>query len=242
LRTLHLDFAGYAKDLLSSSSTDQQNDLLKKLRIAQKTWHDWSESADYEVDQAGKKLVVSRLGEATWSSLQPMTRHFLATALHHLREQGHAPQLDYAPISVELVKALELELGRIFADYRESLRGDVPAYDADSRQERSLIGFLQGKPLMLGEMAYILRQQSSSALTSSLRRYLDSLPNGQFLTSKEFTNRALQRVINKYRNGGAHDSPIREDVCREGVEEMVGTLERPGYLSKVAAWRASVTT
>ena len=74
-------------------------------------------------------------------------------------------------------------------------------------------------------------------MMSSLHGYLASLSNGNFLTSRKFVRRGLQRVINKYRNGGAHDCAIPEDVCRECVEEIVGEPGKPGYIVDVSAWQ-----
>ena len=62
-----------------------------------------------------------------------------------------------------------------------------------------------------------------------------SLDNHEFLTSKEFAKKGLSKVIHKYRNGGAHDSPISEEVCRECIEVIIGNPTAPGYLSRLVA-------
>jgi hypothetical protein len=240
LQTAQLNFAGYPKDLLWASQADQQEFLIEALGLDEADWEAWLSSADAGVDPVGRQLALSRLGEATWELLQSLTRHFLATALLHLELQGNAPQLDYAPISLEMVKGLEVELSHVLEGYRGSLKGHVPSHNAESRTEQPLVAFLKGgKPPTLGTMSYLLRQppRNASELMRSLHRYIATLPNGEFLTSREFANQGLQRVINKYRNGGAHDSPVAQDVCQECVEVVIGTRDAPGYIPRVAAWR-----
>ena len=238
LRTLHVDFAGFAKDLLWASSLEQAEEVCEHLDIDQAAWRAWMDSADSGVDPSGKKLVVSRVGDEIWDLLLPSSRHFLATALLHLERQGHAPQLDYAPISIEIVKALEVELCRVLESYRASLSGNVACARSADQTDKVLEGYLAGgKPPTLGSFPYLLRlpKTNPSEMMLSLHRYLGSLPNAQFLTSDAFVKKGLPRVINKYRNGGAHDSPIREDVCRECVEAIVGSMQVPGYLANVVA-------
>ena len=241
LQTLHVDFAGYAKDLLWASTTrDQQDTLLAQLEIHEDTWHAWYKSAHMDVDPVGTRLAIARIGESVWNRLLPKSQHFLATALLHLQEQGHAPQLDYAPISIEVVKVLEVELGHVFEAFRDSLNGKRPVHDPEKRGERSLVAFLEGgKPPELGVISHLLRQPEGnpSELMSSLHGYLSSLSNGNFLTSRKFARSGLERVLNKYRNSGAHDCAIREDVCRECVEEIVGEPGKPGYIVDVSAWK-----
>ena len=148
--------------------------------------------------------------------------------------------LDYAPISIELVKALEVELGAVFEAFKRSLDDDVPSGDADNHTERSLEGFLGGaKPPTLGAMAYLLRDpgEGASALAVRLHQFVSGLPNAADLTRSKFLKRGLNRVLHKYRNGGAHDSPISEAACRECADVLVGTPGKPGYIPMVAAWK-----
>ena len=238
LRTLHVDFAGYAKDLLWASETEATDELREELGIAPEVWQEWAASAESGIDRRGKELVVERIGDTVWESLAPKVQHFLSTALRHLEQQGHAPQLDYAPISIEVVKALEVELANVLEGFRTSIAGEKLEASID---DGGLAGFLyeDKKAPTLGSISYLLRkpENGSSPLKKALHRYLESLPNGDFLTSNRFAKRDLQKVINRYRNHGAHDSPIPEDVCRSCVENLIGTPERPGLIPKVTDWR-----
>ena len=41
--------------------------------------------------------------------------------------------------------------------------------------------------------------------------------------------------MHKFRNGGAHDSPIQEGDCRDCVERLIGTVAEPGYLQRLVS-------
>jgi len=240
LRTLHVDFAGYAKDLIWASSSEQQNELLDRLAIDESEWREWARSADAQVDAQGKALVLERMGEERWELLDAKVQHFLSTALLHLKLLGDAPQLDSAPISMEVVKALEVELVSLFDGWRGHLGEQSFQHDEEDSAESALAVFLATqKPPSLGAMSYLLRAPNDDAsdLKKQLHSYLRGLPNGEFLTSNRFSKRDLQRVLNKYRNGGVHSEPISLDTCREAVDKLVGTPEKPGYIPEVARWR-----
>ena len=96
---------------------------------------------------------------------------------------------------------------------------------------------------MLGPISYLLRKPSedSSALAASLHTFLEQLPNFDFLTSAKFTKRGLQKVINKYRNGGVHDSPVSEETCRKCLDALMGTQGISGFISLVSSWKKTNT-
>ena len=132
-----------------------------------------------------------------------------------------------------------MEIGIILEEYRRRLYGHTPQPDRDNEAELSLKSFLTGKKTpTLGAMSYLFRDpgDDASEIAISLHQFLNGLPNSNFLTGSKFAKRGLQRVINKYRNGGVHDSPIPEDVCRKCVDEVVGTIARPGYIPLVVDW------
>ena len=238
LGTLHVDFAGYAKDLLWASDSEAADELLSVLDIEAETWLEWKNGADAAVDPRGKELVLDRVGEDSWANLDRTVQHFLSTALRHLEQQGHAPQLDYAPICIEVVKGLEVELVNVLRGFRDSLAGKV--LDA-AEEDMSFSGFLyeQEKPPTLGAFPYLLRQpdEKASPLREALYLYLRTLPNGSFLTSNRFAKRDLPKVTNRYRNGGAHSSAIPEHICLGCVEDLVGTEDKPGLISRVIEWK-----
>jgi hypothetical protein len=243
LSTLHVDFAGYAKDLLWTSPPEQADEILEALEIAEHDRFAWARSADAFVDARGKRLVAARVGDAAWALLLPQVRHFLGTAMTHLEDQGHAPQLDYAPISIEVVKALEVELVALLDGFRRSHGAAIPGHDANDMTDRVLVEFFEGKKPTLGNMPFLLKRPKGKAsqLRLALHRYLASLPNGAFVTSASFV-KGLQKAIDTYRNRGAHDSPILEGICRECVDVLVGHPDAPGYIPRVVGWKSAPPT
>ncbi len=242
LSTLHVEYAGFAKDLLWSTPLDQQEPLVAALGIPEEQWTTWHETAGVTVDPRGELFAKEQIGHANWALLLPKTQHFVATALVHMSEQGHAPQLDYAPISLEVVKALEVELAEVFAGLRNAFTKQIFEHDPKDRAEVSLVDFLTGKKApTLGTMAFLLGKPKSgaSALRVTLHDYVNQLPNGEFLSSNAFVKEGLQRVIHKYRNGGVHDSAIPEDTCRECIDILIGSIASPGYVPRVASLRQS---
>jgi hypothetical protein len=239
-----VDYAGYANDLLWATQADDQAKLLNVFGISEERWETWTAGAVLPVDQRGERLVLERMDANAWQHLEPKSRHFLSTALHHLAEQGSAPQLDYAPISIEIVKALEVELVAILTSFRATVSQTSLQSSEKDQAEQSLAKYLAGKkPPSLGNMPFLFRknQTPASPLHIALHQYLKTLPNYGFLTDPTFVNTDLDRVTHKFRNGGAHDSPIPEGICRECVDMLIGSHNQIGLIPQVAAWKVAPT-
>ena len=237
LRTLHVVCAGYPKDLIWQSGSGMVKEVCKLLHVDEEIYRGWEETASPMVEPDGKKDVLERMKTSVWRSLSHNSKTFLATAFYDLRQRGRATKLDYAPVSMQVVKALEKELGLVFGRFRQQA-GDYLPDSGDARHEKSLINFLKtGSPLTLGNMSYLLRNPSSDAskLVVELHKYLMSNENGEFLSSRKFANKGLSRVIHEYRNGGVHNSPITRETCLKCIEDLVGTYEKPGYLQQLSA-------
>jgi len=102
----------------------------------------------------------------------------VATALYHLELQGRAPQLDYAGINIEVVKALEVDLSRVLEKYRDCLDRGVPAYDEVAGHQQALVDYLKGgKAASIGAMIHLLRKPTAddSELAQSVYEYVISL-------------------------------------------------------------------
>lgn len=242
LKTFHVEYMGYAKDLLwaSSSNPEQLEELLDNLHLNKEQWEEQYESGTLLVDPLGKKRCVERMGEDNWELLSPKVKGFLSTALADFEKRENSPQLDYAPISIEVVKSLEVELGLIFQQIKEWMNPTLDHYN--NYEEESLKKFLSGennKCLMLGQMSRLLKkpQNDTSPMRLELHSQLEKLSNVEFLTSNKFAKKQLQRVVHKYRNGGAHDSRIELKVCCECLDELIGTDGNPGSIPKVASWK-----
>jgi len=243
LKTLHVDFAGYAKDLLWACESELVGTRLEKLEIDPGEWTNWSEGSEPTIDLQGKALVIERVGERVWELFSPKVRHFLSTALRHLEIQGSAPQLDYAPICLEVVKGLEVELVNLLKGFRSFINGRVIQNNHKKDSLFALFLYKGGRPPTLGNIYCLLRKPATGAslLIKELNSYVLSLPNGSFLTSDQFTRIALPQVADKYRNKGAHASPISEEICLECINAVIGTESAPGLILKVIEWQANTS-
>lgn len=241
LRTLHVDYAGYVKDLLWAVNDNELDGLLGDLSLDSGTATQWRDSAVLTFSNRGESLGIERLGETAWSLLSDRARFFVATALHHLEIQGHAPQLDYAPISIEIVKALEVELGELLLAFRSQYQGESEPVETDSWFVQQLAGFIAGgKAPSLGTYGHFLRRPESGdgPLLRGVREYVAGRPNADFLLDKKFRKSGLHKVAENYRNGGAHETPISEQTCRMCVDDVLGSIASPGYLPQLVSWKA----
>jgi len=240
LRTLHVEFAGYGKDLLWAVNDQELHRVLTSLSLPETSYNDWVDSPEVNIDIRGEAIGIQRIGQVSWELLSPNSQHFLSTALATLEDLGHIPQRDYAPISLEVVKSLEFELKAIFEAFKDCSASDNLNFDISKYEETQLNSYINGgRPPALGAMAYLLQPsvEADSDLRIVLYRFLMSLSNADFITSNQFTKRVLQRVLNKYRNGGAHEHPIKYEVCMEAVDELIGTGELQGIIPEVVNWK-----
>jgi hypothetical protein len=238
LRTLHVRFAGYAIDIITAlPSIEPEESLLEELEIDESGWERAQRFPQEAVDAEGEALALDRLGTFVWQKMSPSAKLFTSTALLHLKWQGHAPQLDYAGISIGIVKALEVELGEILRGFsRQNQLEFSIVSEYNNRHEGELVRFLNGgQTPSLGCISYLLRDAPAADAHAS-RAFIDyvgSLPGGEYLKSNRFNKRILQKVMHEFRNGGAHDKPITEAVCRDCVETILGTQEKPGCLAMI---------
>lgn len=240
LRTMHIELAGFAHDLLEASDEDQRDWLLKVLGRSPDFWDQWSDGPMMPVDPHGLAVVQRHFGDDAYLRLTMKSLHFLATALASFEERGYAPGLDYAPISVEIVKALETELGEIFQAFRETVKDDLPHIDDRDKNQVRLNRFLCGKQtLTIGNYKHLLKGKfrPETQLTQRLNAFIRALPNADYLSGQEFLDQVLSDVLTKYRNGGAHSEPIPYKTCLECVQTLVGTPEQPGVISHVVGWK-----
>ena len=250
LSTLHLKFAGYAIDLCVACSEADRPTLIDELSA---DFHD-VESEDESIcdelsagaarwDRQGEKLVVQRLGQSVWESLTDHSKLFLSTAVADFEQRGFAPQLDFSGVSIGVVKALEVELGNIFLRFFASFGGKIPAPRPDRWEEQSLVNNGEkGKAPALGEMAKLLKgaKRPDSEINDLLARFLAPLSGADYLLSKAFCDKALSKVIHRYRNGGAHDSAITYETCAACIRDLVGSEPGGGIIGKIVNVKRSM--
>jgi len=236
LKTLQVDFAGYGKDLLWACNDHES--LAQILGVDGNAWNYSRLSMEALPDLKGQQIAIDRMGTESWLRLSNPVQQFVSTALVMMKEWGHIPQRDYAPISLELVKSLEVELSEILRQYRSQVSVEKDSDDGLAGQDKLLFDFVynNNKPPTLGQIGFLLREpnSNSSKLSISFYNYIKSLPNGNFLLSSKF-RRILSRTIHKYRNGGVHDSAISYDTCIEAIDVIIGTNGTDGVLARLLA-------
>ncbi len=243
LETLHLDYLGYARDLIWATNEEERAEYLDRLAVPPGQWAAWeAQQRNYPVDSVGEQLAVTRLGWPSWQRLSQQGQCFVSTALRDLHERDGAALMDYAPITVELAKTVEVELVRILEQFRTE-NPDLPLPDdpeqATNAKEKILAKFYRGRSVMFGDLFTLLtwKQGKSDAVYTTWRGFLERQRNAEFLLSSDFRSQ-LQRVKDRYRNGGAHDSVIPKQVCDECIHEVLGKEGQPGLLAGiVACWQ-----
>ena len=241
-RASRVDVAGYFRDLLWRTRNDAvwfdrilgvSPDRAASLR--------WLESqGGLPVDGRGEELCLMRIDPRSWEALTPRSRYFLATALAMFERQPPGHAFDSAPISMEICKPLEVELARIFGDFRDAWIAEhgadpVPHVDPAERNDQHLVRLIKGQNLEIGPMSFLLRpRRKSSLLKRALEAFLSALPNADFLTSQELSN-DLSRVTHNFRNGSVHDSALDASALSEAIDCVVGRRERPGLIARVVS-------
>lgn len=236
LKTIHVRFAGYVGDLCISCAEAEKENLLETLEL-----EECVDGSEYILDPIGESIAKSIMGESSWNFIGDKAQFFLSTALLDFQDRGFAPQLDYAPFSVQVVKALEVECGALFLEFwgrhQENLKDEI----SDIYEEKSCLRSLpNGKAPSLGEMARMFKnaKKADTPLSQKLAEFLSQIDPGGYLTSKKFCDKALSKALHKYRNGGAHDSAISYEVCRDCIHDLVGEKNNSGIIGKVAEIRS----
>ncbi len=243
LRTIQLTYAGYVGDLWFASDGDVKAQLIEEFDLDEDTEAELeSHLAGPDIDPQSAAALLARIGDDGFSVLSDKSRLFLATAITQIADYGYAPGFDYAPMSIEIVKALEVELQEIFQSFGSSLSGVQLKCDDQNYEENALIKSLEGKakPPSLGAMGSLLkraRQDGGSDLVKALRAFLQSQSNEDYILSSKFTRLLNGKVLHKYRNAGAHDSAISYETCSECLEVLVGSAGKPGVIARIASWK-----
>ena len=241
---IHLEVVGYVRDILLNCNDSDVAAILTLCNIS-RSEADAARSSvrDYAVHPQGAGAARSRVGDATWDALSRESRYFLATAFWDWNQRRECRFLDYATISVEISKTVEVELQALLASFSREPEALALA--------KTLVEKYKGQKILtnevmisrsiastykptLGNFAYWLDPSKLGAtpMEAAWRSFLQGHPDRAWLCQPEAVA-LLNRIVDKYRNGGAHDSPITIDVCREGMDKILGDSNRPGYLTRV---------
>jgi hypothetical protein len=191
-----------------------------------------------DVDPEGDELLRRRVGEQISADLVFRTRLFLTTALLQFDGMGKSPCLDYAPVSVQVVKALEFEMRELAAAVVCGFR-EVPAAQP-SREEETFFHILADHrdKVSLGSITHAFKA-TRKAQAGILWHAANRLKTfGSFeLTQSRFITLILNDVLNRFRNAGAHEQAISYATCQECIDVLIGSHAQPGLIFRVNRWR-----
>jgi hypothetical protein len=195
-----------------------------------------------DVDAEGDELLRARVGEQIAARLVFRTRLFLTTALLQFDGMGKSPCIDYAPVSVQVVKALEFEMRELAAAVVCGFP-EVPVAQPASREEETFLHILADRRNMvsLGSIAHAFKA-TRKAEAGILRYAANRLKIfGCFeLTQSRTIKLILSDVLNRFRNGGAHEQAISYATCQECIDLLVGSHAQPGLIFQVNRWRHNI--
>lgn len=244
LRAFRVVICGSPADMLishvptrSRSSVDLFNELGLDPALAERVKEGLESGTDPEAEQ----LLAGLLNQQQIDTLLPRTRLFLSTALLQLQAFGRSPCVDYAPVSVQVVKGLEYELRELM---RECVIGlPPPSATGDLSREEQTVAFIQANQrdkVSLGSITYLLKavRRANSSVFEHLAGRLRTL-GVAFLTERKTIDFILGPVLERYRNGGAHEHAVDRETCQECVEKLIGNQTNPGLIVRVAGWRVA---
>jgi hypothetical protein len=241
LKSFRVSICGNTADILISHiSTEARSteQLLSELNINPAVYELLLTSVKAELDPQGEQLLLKCIGKKLHSSILPRTKLFLSTALLQFENLGRSPCLDYAPVSVQIVKALEYELRELASHLVFGFLGDRP--DELSREEDTFFYVLEDRrdKVSLGSITYAIKSLKT-AKTPILKYAAQRLADAGLttLTDRSTWHLILEDVLKKYRNGGAHESAISYATCEDCIRDLIGSNDRLGLVFRVASWR-----
>ncbi len=184
---------------------------------------------DLAIDPEAEQLLIAKVSAELVDTLLPRTKLFLSTALLQLKNSGQSPCLDYAPMSVEVVKGLEHQIRQLYRDHFPTI------IEHPSQTEKTIVKFItEDKFISLSELVKSIHdcQSAQSGGMHQFHKNLCTIGVPAIITGpvKDFV---LEDVIKRYRNGGAHEHRISFQTCQECVEKLIGSQSRPGLIFQI---------
>jgi hypothetical protein len=240
-RSFRISLCGNAADILISHIPTENRSaerLLEEMGIDPDLHESLLSAIKDDLDPEAEALLVGCIGRASYASLLPRTRLFLSTALLQFENLGRSPCLDYAPVSVQIVKALEYEMRELALYLVFGFSGVRPVEPSRVEETLFFVRENQGKSFTLGSLTYAikaLKNPKSPILDYAAKRLYDV--GLGFMTDRSTWRLILEDVLERYRNGGAHEHAISYATCEECIRDLIGSADRPGLVIRVAGWR-----
>jgi hypothetical protein len=181
----------------------------------------------YDLEPQAIRLGTDALGERVWSALSSEAQWFVGTGLLQKNRLGTDLHVDHAGFTIQLGRALEIELSHLFQEVRTSLEGADLA-GGDSPLDRFLSG---GRDLTIGEALYYLKERESygSPAAQTVRTYIrNDLGAGALLVNPFVKN--LTKFNASVRTRSAHTDVVTDENAEKAMALVLGTGERKGLL------------
>ena len=238
-KTIQIKTLGYIDDILWQSEGEQTKEILKLIKLDEEIYFKHEIEPNLHVDSEGEQIAIKLIGKELWNILEKRSRHFIASSLVYFNKDKHSPQLDYSLISIGFVKAVEYEFGLLTKQFLSSVNLNANDFQRKDPLDNILYKIYKSndsKAPYLGNYPYVLdfNQNKISNVHRLMYDFFKNLVNGEFWTSLEFYGVILDEILNKYRNGGAHDSSISYATCIECMNCILGTENESGIIKKIA--------
>jgi len=244
--TLHLDYAGYIKDLLSQcESSDDLSALCESLNIDLNEALQFKDTVSLIPPSEGLQILQDIITPRHLQQICHKSTYFAANGLLDLKQKGESINIDYSTPSIQFVKSLEVQLGDLFRIWLRSVSAEVIGLSS-TRSAKDVKTFWESdKMFSIGTMAYLLRdvhesmrgsnpEDTPDAISLSLASKVLDVQSVRPLLSKDFYKKFLNKVMHSYRNGGAHDQKIELSTCLECRDLILGSTTKVGWLPIVA--------
>ena len=254
--TLHIDFAGYVQDLLIQCELDEDlESLCGSLNIDQDEVSQFKDGIDLRPPLEGIKMLKDIVGDHSLALVSQKAIYFAANGLFDLSLKGDSPHLDYATVSIEFVKALEVELGSLFRCWLASIPFDSVEFGS-SRHESDVQNYMRSastkeagnapaRMFSIGTMGYLLgdvgkliqkpdTRVGSQSLIAIMATKVSMVEEMKPLLQKQFYSKFISKVSHSFRNGGAHDQKIPLFTCMQCRDSILGAPSSPGWLVTVS--------
>ena len=254
--TLHVDFAGYVQDLLVQCELDEDlESLCDSLDVGRDAVSQFKDGIELRPPLEGLKMLKDIVREDCLALVSPKAVYFAANGLFDMNLKGDSPHLDYATVSIEFVKALEVELGFLFRSWLApfpfelvefgSSRHECDAQNYIRSASTKKAGDTPARMFSLGSMGYLLgdvakfiKKPDTSIGPRSLLAVMATTANKNEamkpLLQKSFYSKFINKVSHSFRNGGAHDQKIPLITCIECRDSILGSSANPGWLITVS--------
>ena len=222
---------GLISFLPDSKSTEE--DFYKEIGFPISIKSNLFDKLENQIHPESLELLIKKIGKKNINHLSQDSLLFLSTSLYNFEKLGKNKSFDYAPVSVQIVKSLEVEIRNLFKNILKKFKIDK-GYNL-SKDDAIILDFVNGHDeiVNLGYLTNILRK-SKNYTSGPIKMVHEVIKNSNQveLISRKNIKLILTDVLNKFRNGGSHDKAISLETCEECVSKLIEEKEEIGLIIK----------